>query len=162
LVVAAVLAMIVSVVGWATAVAAQAPSCLRTSDRMPGPHAFAGAGIKARAPVYTDARQFVAGGQTGRLDAPYVVREADALNSEGFVSGTGQHYFGKATRFAKRVERSRGSWLTPNPGDGAARTGPTDRDARDHNGGDVGAMQLGSPEQAQAQLNRSLAGIVRK
>ena len=131
LVVAAVLAMIVSVVGWATAgtVGAQTPSCLPTSDRMPGPRAFGGVGIKRRAPVYTDALQY-AQFLLGRFVDPNVVHEADALTSEGFVSGIRQGY---SRRKHHRVDA----------------------------GGHATTVQLGSPEQAQAELNRHLASSQR-
>jgi hypothetical protein len=131
-VVAAVLSMILLVVGSATTgtVGAQAPGCLPTSDRTIGPHGFSGLGIKRKAPVYTDALQFALG--LGRGFSPgEAQREADALNSEGFVSAINQRYFGK-----KQKTR-----------------------------GDLGlsvAYQLGSPEQAQAQLNRDLALFVRE
>jgi hypothetical protein len=99
----------------------QTTSCLPTIDRTLGPHGFAGLGIKASAPVYTDALHFA-------LTQTYpanVQHEADVLTSEGFVSGISQQYFGKR----------KGVWSY-----GGAQT-----------------VQLGSPEQAQAELNRNLA-----
>jgi hypothetical protein len=102
---------------------AQTASCLPTFDRTLGPHAFAGLGIKARAPVYTDALHFA-------LTQTYsgnVQHEADVLTSEGFVSGISQQYFGKRASY------------------GGAQT-----------------VQLGSPEQAQAELNRNLAKVPRR
>ena len=128
IVVAAVLAMIVSVVGWAAAgtAGAQAPSCLPTSDRTIGPHGFPGLRIKRQALVSTDALEF-ARILFATREVPGLVGEADALNSEGFVSGTFQNYFGR-TRKSSHGDR------------GIATT-----------------VQLGSPEQAQAHLNRVLA-----
>jgi hypothetical protein len=118
----------VPVVAWtATGPAgAQAPACLPTSERTIGPHGFPGLGVKRIAPVYTDAHQFALTGLFPGISPGAAQREADALNSEGFVSGIVQRYFGK-----KRKTR----------GDLAVSV----------------AYQLGSPEQAQAQLNRDLA-----
>jgi hypothetical protein len=101
---------------------AQTANCLPTFDRTLGPYGFSGLRIKARAAVYTDAlhfAQFQFGGR--RLDDPYLVHEADALTSEGFVSGISQAYTGRNS-------------------DGFSTV-----------------LQLGSPEQAQAELNRQLA-----
>ena len=108
---------------------AQTAGCLPTIDRTLGPHVFAGLGIKASAPVYTDALHFVFGGRVPfeKPPAPYLVHEADALTSEGFVSGISQQYFGKRASY------------------GGAQT-----------------VQLGSPEQAQAELNRNLAKAPRR
>jgi hypothetical protein len=122
--------MILVVVAWAATgtVGAQAPGCLPTSDRTVGPHGFPGLGVKRIAPVYTDALQFVL--SWGRFHGEAAQHEADVLNSEGFVSGSNQSYFGK-----KRKTK-----------------------------GDLGlsaTFQLGSPEQAQAQLNRELAAFLR-
>ena len=102
---------------------AQTPSCLPTSERTPGPHAFAGLTKARAAPVYTDALQFAQFVVVGLpLDNPWVAYEADTLTSEGFVSGIWQSYFSK------------------------------------HHPADAGALaqtvQLGSPEQAQAESNR--------
>ena len=140
--IAAVLAMIVSVVGWATAGtvgAAQTPSCLPTSDRTLGPYDFAGLGIKA-APFHTDAlhfAQFQFGGR--RLDDPDLVREANALTSEGFVSGISQVYTGPRGQVSPSGTVSgRGSF------------------------GYATVIQLGSPEQAQAEMNRNLAKSPRR
>jgi hypothetical protein len=131
-VVAAVLSMILVVVGWATtgSVGAQAPGCLPTSDRTIGPRGFSGLGVKRIAPVYTDALQFALFAFRG-ISPGAAQQQADALNSEGFVSAIAQRYFGK-----KRTTK----------GDGGVSV----------------AYQLGSPEQAQAQLNRDLATFVRE
>jgi hypothetical protein len=116
-------------VGWATtgSVGAQAPGCLPTSDRTIGPHGFPGLGVKRVAPVYTDALQLALseGFRNGEAQG-----EATELNSEGFVSGTSQLYFGR-----KRKTRD---------DEGLAIT-----------------TQLGSPEQAQAELNRIVAHVLR-
>jgi hypothetical protein len=122
----------VPVVAWTAigSAGAQAPGCLPTSDRTVGPHGFSGLGIKGRAPVYTDALQFVLAQFKGISPGP-AQHDADALNSEGFVSGIGQRFFGK-----KRKTK----------GDMAISV----------------AYQLGSPQQAQAQLDRDLATFVRE
>jgi hypothetical protein len=116
-------------VGWATtgSVGAQATGCLPTSDRTVGPRGFAGLGVKRVAPVYTNALQFALREGYGGGAAQ---READALTSEGFVSGTSQFYVG-------RTRKARGD-------QGIANT-----------------LQLGSPEQAQAEFNRTLARVTR-
>jgi hypothetical protein len=124
--------MTLLVVGWATtgSAGAQAPGCLPTSDRTVGPHGFSGLDIKRKAPVYTDALQFVRTLFQG-ISPGEAQQEADALNSNGFVSGIDQRFFGK-----KRKTK-----------------------------GDLGlsaTFQLGSPEQAQAQLDHDLANFVRE
>jgi hypothetical protein len=129
-IVAVVLSMLLLAVSSTTtgSAGAQAPGCLPTSDRTIGPHGFSGLGIKRKAPVYTDALQFVPALFPGISPGP-AQQYADGLKSEGFVSGINQKYFGK-----KRKTR-----------------------------GDLGVsatFQLGSPEQAQAQLNRDLALVL--
>jgi hypothetical protein len=116
-------------VGWATtgSVTAQAPGCLPTSARTVGPRGFAGLGIKRIAPVYSNALQLALGEGYSPAAAQ---READALTSEGFVSGTSQYYFG-------RTRKAHGD-------QGIANT-----------------LQLGSPEQAQAEFSRTLARVMR-
>jgi hypothetical protein len=97
-----VASMILLVVGSATtgSAGAQAPGCLPTSDRTVGPHAFAGLGIKRRAAVYTDALQFarILLPDLPTLQNPGPGPEADALTSEGFVSGISQHYFARTRK----------------------------------------------------------------
>ena len=87
----------VPVVAWAAtgSANAQAPGCLPTSDRTVGPHGFAGLGVKGVAPVYTNALQLAL--SEGYRPAA-AQREADALTSEGFVSGTSQYYFGRTRK----------------------------------------------------------------
>jgi hypothetical protein len=106
---------------------AQAPGCLPTSDRTVGPRGFAGLGVKRIAPVYSEALQLALNEGYG---AGAAQREADALTSEGFVSGTEQFYLG-------RTRKAHGD-------QGIAET-----------------VQLGSPEQAQSEFNRTLARVAR-
>jgi hypothetical protein len=121
----------VPVVAWTAigSASAQAPGCLPTSDRTIGPHGFSGLGVKRTAPVYTDALQFALFAFPG-IGFGAAHQQADALNSEGFVSAIAQRYFGK-----KRTTKG--------------------------DGGVSAALQLGSPEQAQAELNRDLANFQR-
>jgi hypothetical protein len=106
---------------------AQAPGCLPTSDRTVGPRGFAGLGVKRIAPVYTNALQFALSEGYGSGAAQ---SEADALTSEGFVSGTSQFYLG-------RTREAHGDQGIANP------------------------LQLGSPEQAQSEFNRTLVRVMR-
>jgi len=79
---------------WATtgSAASQTPGCLPTSARTIGPHGFPGLGVKRVAPVYTDAFQFVSIFHESPAKTQSDVAQ---LQSEGFVSGTWQHYRGK-------------------------------------------------------------------
>ena len=106
---------------------AQATGCVPTSERTAGPRGFAGLGVKRIAPVYTNALRLAMSEGYGSGAGQ---READALNSEGFVSGTSQFYVG-------RTRKAHGD-------QGIAET-----------------VQLGSPEQAQAEFNRTLARVTR-
>ena len=119
----------VPVVAWTAtgSAGAQAPGCLPTSDRTVGPRGFAGLGVKRIAPVYTNALQLARSEGYGAAAAQH---EADALTSEGFVSGTWQYYFG-------RTRKAHGD-------QGITKT-----------------VQLGSPEQAQSEFNRTLVRVMR-
>jgi hypothetical protein len=119
----------VPVVAWTAtgSAGAQAAGCLPSSDRTVGPRGFAGLGVKRVAPVYTNALQMALSEGYGTAAAQ---READALTSEGFVSGTSQFYVG-------RTRKAHGD-------QGIANT-----------------LQLGSPEQAQSEFSRTLAGVMR-
>lgn len=126
---AVLLSTLVPVVGWAGtgSALAQVPGCVPTAGRTVGPQGFPGLRVKRVAPVYTHALGFTLSEGYSPAAAQ---READALNSEGFVSGTRQYYFG-------RGRKARGD-------QGIAIT-----------------VQLGSPEQAQAEFHRRLTRVKR-